>query len=275
LPEFVCVTCGTQYPESKTTPVSCHTCQDERQYVGWNGQEWTTLEDLRSGGYRNVIRNEEDEGLYSIITKPEFAIGQRAFLLDTPDGIILWDCLTYVDRETIDKIHDMGDLKLIAISHPHYYSSMVEWSKSFGNIPIYLHELDRRHVVHNSGNINFWRGESVSPMKGISLVNLGGHFDGGTVLHWTGGADGKGLVLSGDIISVVQDRTWVSFMYSYPNLIPLPVDKIEQIWDRIEKYKFEKLFSAFEGRQILSEAREDVRRSAERYIAHIKKSREI
>lgn len=243
--------------------------------MGWNGQEWITLEEMISGGYRNVIRKEEDDGLYSIISEPEFAIGQRAFLLDTPDGIILWDCLTYVDQETIDKIHSLGNLKMIAISHPHYYSSMVEWSKSFGNVPIYLHELGRRHVVQHSDAINFWPGESVSPMKGISLVNLRGHFDGGTVLHWERGAHGKGLVLSGDVIQVVQDRRWVSFMYSYPNLIPLPENKIRQIWDRISKYRFEKLFNAFRGRQILGNACEAVTKSAERYIAHIKTPREI
>ena len=41
------------------------------------------------------------------------------------------------------------------------------------------------------------------------------------MLHWPAGANGKGALLTGDIIQVVQDRRYVSFMRSYPNLIPL------------------------------------------------------
>jgi hypothetical protein len=41
------------------------------------------------------------------------------------------------------------------------------------------------------------------------------------MLHVPQVADGAGALFSGDIIQVVPDRRWVSFMYSYPNLIPL------------------------------------------------------
>src|SRR6266849_11193792 len=51
----------------------------------------------------------------------------------------------------------------------------------------------------------------------VALVHCGGHFEGGTVLHWPGGANGKGALLTGDLITVVQDRRYVSFMRSYPN----------------------------------------------------------
>ena len=47
------------------------------------------------------------------------------------------------------------------------------------------------------------------------------------MLHWAGGADGRGALLSGDIVQVVPDRRYVSFMYSYPNLIPLPAAAVE------------------------------------------------
>jgi hypothetical protein len=49
------------------------------------------------------------------------------------------------------------------------------------------------------------------------------------VLHWAGGAEGRGALLSGDIILVAPDRMHVSFMYSYPNHIPLPASAIERI----------------------------------------------
>ena len=47
---YICVTCGTQFADSQTPPAHCPICEDERQYIGWNGQQWTTLEELRQKG---------------------------------------------------------------------------------------------------------------------------------------------------------------------------------------------------------------------------------
>ena len=45
-PAWICVTCGNQYPPSTTPPPSCAVCLDERQYVGWGGQLWTTQAEI-------------------------------------------------------------------------------------------------------------------------------------------------------------------------------------------------------------------------------------
>jgi hypothetical protein len=60
-------------------------------------------------------------------------------------------------------------------------------------------------------------------------VRCGGHFPGSAVLHWADGADGRGALFTGDTIQVVSDRRWVSFMYSYPNLIPTNAATVRQI----------------------------------------------
>ena len=57
----------------------------------------------------------------------------------------------------------MGGIKAIAISHPHYYSSMVEWSRAFGGVPIYLHAADRQWVMRPDHAIVFWEGEIKGP----------------------------------------------------------------------------------------------------------------
>src|SRR5713101_2309095 len=124
--------------------------------------------------------------------------------------------MSLIDDETAAGIERLGGLSAIAISHPHYYSTMVEWADRF-DAPIYLHEADREWVMRPSERIRFWSGETYALADGITLIRLGGHFPGGTVLHWKEGAGGKGVLLSGDIIQVVADRRWVSFMYSYPN----------------------------------------------------------
>ncbi len=264
----ICTTCGTQYAESVDPPAQCPICDDERQYLGPGGQQWITLEKLRRT-HRNSFRKKE-EGLYGIGTVPEFGIGQRALLLKGPEGNILWDCISLVDEATIDIIKGLGGLSAIAISHPHYYTTMVEWSRAFGNVPVYLHAADREHVQRPDSVLHFWEGETQSLQKGITLIRCGGHFAGGTVLHWEQGAEGKGVLLTGDIIQVVPDRGFVSFMYSYPNLIPLPAAAVEAIVSAVEPFTFDRMYGAWWGRStILTGAALSVKRSAERYIRMI------
>ena len=262
------MTCGVQYQESESPPRRCIVCEDERQYVGWKGQHWTTLGQMKTQKYANVLQTVEPK-LTSIRTIPHFGIGQRAFLVQTQTGNLLWDCVSYIDEKTIAAVRRLGGISAIAISHPHYYSTIVDWSESFDNAPIYIHAADRQWVTHASPNIMFWNEETVTPLRGLSLIRFGGHFPGGTVLFWPEGASSKGVVLSGDILQVVMDRRWVSFMYSYPNLIPLPQSIVEAMAAIMRCYRYDRLYGAFEGREILSEADEAVQRSARRYVQHL------
>ncbi len=262
--KWICTTCGTQFPPGEQPPEICPICSDQRQYIGYNGQQWTTLSKMKIEGYRNEFK-EHEPGLTGIGTTPTFAIGERALLVQSPKGNILWDCMSLIDEETFEGIEKLGGLNAIAISHPHYYSTMVEWADRF-DVPIYLHEADREWVMRPSQRINFWRGEIYPLSEGMTLIRLGGHFPGGTVLHWQQGNGSNGVLLSGDIIQVVADRQWVSFMYSYPNLIPLPATEVQRIRDTIEPYQFERLYGAWFERVVTHDAHTVVLRSADRYI---------
>ena len=137
---FICVQCGTQFAETAKPPSRCPICQDERQFVRHTGQEWTTLEQLRANHHNRI----EDEAprLLGIGTEAEFAIGQRALLLQSPGGNLLWDCISLLDDETITEVNARGGIRAIAISHPHYYTTMVDLggaircSKYFCTLPI-------------------------------------------------------------------------------------------------------------------------------------------
>jgi hypothetical protein len=264
---WICTTCGTQYPVSPQAPPACPICQDSRQYVGWGGQKWTTLE-LLSQTHKNVIF-EEEPGLYSIHTQPDFAIAQRAFLVKTPDGNLLWDCVALLDDETKAAIRRLGGIAAIAISHPHYYTTMVEWSRAFGNVPIFLHEFNRRWVVRPDPAIQFWSGETQRLIGGATLIRTGGHFDGFQVMHWRSASDGQCVLLAGDQPEVCMDRNWVTFMYSYPNFIPLSRRAIENIVAALKPFPFDRLHAAFPGRILSKNAKEIVIRSAERYAQAI------
>ena len=263
---FICVQCGTQFFETAKPPLHCPICEDERQFVRHGGQEWTTLKRL-AADHQNRFEEEAPQ-LLGIGTEPEFAIGQRALLVQSPAGNLLWDCIALLDDRTIAEVSMRGGIRAIAISHPHFYSSMVEWAEQF-DTQIFLHAADREWVMRESPRIQFWEGVTFPLWNGLTLINCGGHFEGGTVLHWPAGASGKGALLTGDIITVVQDRRYVSFMRSYPNLIPLGRAAIHRILDAIEPFSFDQIYGGWWKANVLSNAKDAVRSSAERYLRWI------
>jgi glyoxylase-like metal-dependent hydrolase (beta-lactamase superfamily II) len=253
----VCVTCGVQFggPAER-----CPVCEDPRQYVPVSGQQWTTLEEIRRE-HRNAIRDEA--GLTGIGTEPKFAIGQRALLVPWGGSNLLWDCVTLLDDETAAAVEARGGLRAIAISHPHYYSAMVEWAHRFG-CPVLLHEADREWIMRPDDAIELWSGDTRELGDGLTLVRCGGHFAGGTVLHRA-----DGTLLAGDIVQVIPDRSHVSFMYSYPNYIPLPEAEIRGILAALEPFAYERILGAWWETVIPRDGRGIVKRSAERYISAI------
>jgi glyoxylase-like metal-dependent hydrolase (beta-lactamase superfamily II) len=266
---FICVQCGTQFDATGTAPSRCTICEDERQFVHYGGQEWTTLKQL-AANHHNRFEDEAPQ-LLGIGTEPEFAIGQRALLLQSPGGNLFWDCISLLDDKTIAEVNARGGIRAIAISHPHFYSSMVEWADHF-EAQIFLHAKDRQWVMRESPRIHFWEGTTLSLWDGLTLINCGGHFEGGTVLHWpaasrSGGS--KGALVTGDIITVVQDRRYVSFMRSYPNLIPLEPAAIHRILETIEPFPFDEIYGGWWKANVLSDAKVAVTRSAERYLRAI------
>jgi hypothetical protein len=263
----ICVTCGTQFPPGEYPPPRCPVCEDERQYLPAGGQQWTDLDELRRS-HHNVMRPLEP-GLHGIGTEPSFAIGQRALLVQAPGGNVLWDCVSLIDDATVQAVTALGGVAAIAISHPHYYSSMVEWSRAFGDVPVYLHAADRRWVMRPDPVIRFWEEETLRLGDGLTLIRCGGHFAGGTVVHWAAGADGRGALLSGDILQVCADRRHVSFMYSYPNYIPLSAPVVRSVVAAVEPFAYDRVYGAWWDRVIGEGGKEAVARSVARYLRAI------
>jgi hypothetical protein len=258
---FICVTCGTQFAATDAPPPACPICEDERQYVPEDGQRWTTMRELVSD-HANVVRDEED--LVGVGTEPGFAIGQRALLVPYGGGNLLWDCITLLDEATAREVDRRGGLAGIAISHPHYYSAMVEWARRF-RCPIHLHAADSRWIMRPDPAVELWDDETLDLGHGLTLIRGGGHFAGGTMLHWTDGAQGAGALLSGDIVQVIPDRRHVGFMYSYPNLIPLPEAAVRAMAEALDPFAFEQIYGAWWGRVVRRDGKGAVLRSAERY----------
>jgi hypothetical protein len=255
---FLCKTCATQYPESDEPPDECPICCDERQYVPEEGQQWVTYDDVRASHHADI--REEQPQLTGIGLKPQFGIGQRALFVESPSGNVLWDCAPLLD-EIASFVESRGGLRAIAISHPHYYTTMVEWAQRF-DCPVLIHELDQKWVQRADETIKLWDADACELWDGLTLLRLGGHFAGGQVLHWPAGD----ALLSGDIVQVLPGSQWVSFMYSYPMLIPLPAREVVRMAAALEPWEFDRVYGAWWGRVVREDGKDVVRRSAERYV---------
>ena len=266
---WICRTCGVQYPDTDQPPGSCAICDDERQYVGWGGQQWTTMAEI--GSDHAVVLRDEEPGLLGVGVEPAFAIGQRALLVRTAHGNVLWDCISLLDDEAQARINELGGIDAICMSHPHFYGANVELADAF-DARILIPRADQQWVQRPSPRIELFD-DDAEPVPGLTLARIGGHFDGAAVLHWPAGSQGRGALLTGDTITVVQDRAWVSFMWSYPNHIPLDEATVLDIARRAGRFAFDRIYGGWWGRVVVDDGAAAVRRSADRYVARLRGQR--
>jgi len=222
---------------------------------------------MRRDGYRSDVRDLEP-GLAGVGVEPRFGIGQRALLVQTGRGNVLWDCIGFIDEAAVQRVERRGGIEAIAFSHPHFSGAMVEWSSAFGGAPIYVPRADLAWAMRPDHAIRAWEG-TVELAPGVTLIQCGGHFDGSAVLHWAQGADGRGALLVGDTMTVVQDRRFVGFMRSYPNLIPLPAASVRRIVDAVHPFPFDRIYGGWWDSVVRSDGQVAVERSAERYIRQV------
>ena len=233
--------------------------------MGWSGQRWTTLEEL-AADHRSVVRQIEP-GLWGVGVDPPFAIGQRGLIVTTADGNVLWDVTGFVDEPALDAVRDLGGLAAISASHPHFYGVAVEWAHAF-DAPIVLPAVDGDWMMRPDPALVFYD-DAVEIVPGVRLVRCGGHFPGSAVLHWAAGADGSGVLLTGDTVTVVSDRDWMSIMWSYPNLIPLDEETVRSVAARLDPLPFDRIYGGWWGRVVTTGAKAKLHASIDRYAAMI------
>lgn len=271
----VCFTCGTQFDAPLSSPPpNCPICDDPRQYVPPTGQAWTSLNNEASSQQNEFTTDPHDSRIHYITTKPtapskttipaglseststtkQLGIGERAILLQTESGNVLWDLVAWLDEGTVDFIKSKGGLKAIVISHPHFWTTHLEWAHQF-SCPIYLQEADKEWLQREDKNgVRKFISGATEILPGVTAIQAGGHFDGSSFLHW----DEK-LFIADTMMSVPsgfyhKDRlpgtTSFSFMWAYPNMIPLPPSKVLGIWRSIKGYEFESTYGGFMGQNV-------------------------
>ena len=261
---WICRTCAVEHAER---PDVCAICADERQWVPASGQAWTTLAELAAAGERLVLEELEPD-LFGLSSEPSVGIGQQAKIVRTPAGNLLWDPPGYVDDDAVERVRALGPVVAIAASHPHMFGVQVAWSHALGGVPVLVAEADAHWVARPDPVIETWTGER-EVLPGVVLSQPGGHFPGSAVVHWAAGAEGRGVLLSGDTIFANPDRTSVSFMRSYPNRIPLSAAVVLRVAEHVAQRPFDRLYNNFEG-VVPADARDVVLRSAQRHAAWVR-----
>jgi hypothetical protein len=261
---WICETCAVEHGEAVGV---CAICADERQWVPATGQRWTTLEELAGAGHRSRVRGLEGD-LFGITVEPKVGIGQQAYLVRTPAGNLLWDPTGYLDDQAVRRVRELGETTAIAASHPHMFGVQVEWSHALGGVPVLVTEPNLKWISRPDPAIRSWAGK-LEVLPGLTLVQLGGHFQGSAVAHWEAGAGGNGVLLGSDTIQTNPDRASVTFMRSYPNRIPLSAAVVERVTRAVEMLSFDRLYDNFGG-TIDTDAVAAVRRSADRYAGWVR-----
>ena len=260
----ICTTCGTQFGPSEGAPAHCPICEDERQYIGLGGQQWTRLEDLQRD-HHNIIR-ELEPGLTGIGTHPEFAIAQRALLVQTPAGNILWDCISLLDPPTRAVVQSLGGISAIAISHPHYYSSMVEWSRAF-DAPIYLHAADRQWVMRADPRYRVLGREHPGAGRRHHPDPLRGAFSGRDRPALAGRRRGPGSAAQRRYPDGRARPSLRQLHVQLPQPHPPARRQVRRIAEAVSPYPFDRIYGAWWDRVVPQDGKAAVARSAERYIA--------
>ena len=260
---WICATCAVEHAERVEV---CAICADERQWVPADGQHWTTLDDLAADG-RRVEVTELEPDLFGITTTRRPGSVRRPSSCARRRGTC---CGT---RSGTSTPTGWGGSASSVRSSPSWpatrtcTASRSSGAAQLGGVPVLVAEADRQWVARPDPVIETWSGR-VEILPGVTLTQPGGHFPGSAVAHWAG-ADGRGVLLSGDTVFANPDRRSVAFMRSYPNHLPLSAAVTERVARALEEFDFDRLYGNFAIR-IDADARAVVRRSADRHIGWVR-----
>jgi glyoxylase-like metal-dependent hydrolase (beta-lactamase superfamily II) len=124
---------------------------------------------------------------------------------------MLWDLVAFIDQATIDFINQKGGIKAIVISHPHFYTTHLEWARIF-KCPVYMSADDAEWLNREDTNgVRKWiKGvQEIEEVGGeVKAIQCGGHFDGSAVLLWE-----RKLCIADTFMSVPVSRGFLGLMY--------------------------------------------------------------
>ena len=262
----VCAACGNHFPDPR--PGVCVVCADERQWLPPGGQRWTTLAELAAAGHASDVR-EVEPGLTGIGADPPVAIGQRSLLVATSAGNVLWDPSGFIDDAAVAAVRAAGGLNFVTASHPHFYGAIAEWAGAFG-AEILVPADDAGWLRPGPGRLGPDLGRDAGRAARGDADPVRRALPGQRRAALGAGAEGRGVLLSGDTIFVTPGEDRVTFVWSAPNRLPLSEAAVTGVWDAVRPYRFDRIYGGWWAPVLRTDAWETVRRSATRYIEHLR-----
>lgn len=260
---ILCATCGVETAEP--LPETCPVCADERQWVPFHGQIWTSTEQ-HAADEMHIDVVELETGAWGLTSDPAVGIGQRSILVQTAEGNLLWDPLGTITDAAVEEVRGLGGLAVVAASHPHMFGVQCAWADAL-DARVLVNARDASWVQRQHARIELWDDET-EPLPGVRLIRFGGHFPGAGVVLWAAGSEGEGSLLAGDTMQPKPDRASLGFMRSYPNNIPLSAGVVRRLADQAAGLRFRRIYGNIPG-QVIEEGPAAVARSADRHIAWV------
>ncbi|PWN48353.1 hypothetical protein IE53DRAFT_389448 [Violaceomyces palustris] len=141
---------------------------------------------------------------------------------------------------------------------------------------------ERLDIQACSEHVVAWEGDVLEVVPGVKVLRCGGHFPGSSILVWDrdltpghdttsqragdGNARRGGVALCSDTFMPCPDGKTFSFMWSYPNMIPLKPKDVEKIWQSVRPYPFQDVIGGWPGKAILGSSHEKLRISACNFV---------
>lgn len=197
--------------------------------------------------------------MHSLRREPPFAIAPWSFVVPTPAGTLLWDPPAWIDDEVLALVRALGEVAVIATSHPHMFGAQLSWSRAVGDVPVLVNERSREWLPEIAPVVRFWD-DHVEPLPGVDLVHVGGHMLGSAVVRTPDGS-----LLVGDTVTGGLVPGWVSFQRNFPEHIPFSAAVVRRIVDRLDAFPYDRL-DTLGGDTIDADAQAVVHRSAETHI---------
>ncbi|KAF4555989.1 Hypothetical protein D9617_2g059560 [Elsinoe fawcettii] len=253
---LICVACGTQYDVTyEQGRERCKICDDPRQFVPPQGQQWTSLRLEANKHTNHWVPSSSDPRIYHLYTDPKLGIGERASLLLTPHGAIIWDCFAFLTPPLVEFLLSHHPIAIV-ISHPHFYTTHLLWA-SLLKCPVYLSSEDASWLSRPdpSGQRRFLTEAKTEIIPGVTAIKTGGHFPGSLVLHWD-----RHLFVADSIMTTPAAYTpeprpegmgAYAFMWSIPNMIPLGPDGVGRIWEAVKRVEFSETHGLMMGMDVV------------------------
>ena len=179
LTHYACSNCGHwQIWFDHQDPLACPICTDTRNALPEDGWDFRTEADAQAM-FTNHWK-EVEPGLWGFWADPKFGLGATGWLLQREDGNVAFEGCPYYQPDAIEKIRELGGIRVLAASHPHGYGALWQLQREFDPV-LTIHKGDIPYSKAFRVNCPADDVHEIAP--GLTLRHVGGHYEGHSVLY--------------------------------------------------------------------------------------------